>query len=138
MIVRSNRIYILNFKGCCQTRLKHTVETGPTTRCENSLQTLATLGIIHFFLILFIYIFRERGRKGEREGKKHQRERKTLISCLSYIPWLGNKPTTQACALTKNRTGNLSLCRTIPNQLSHVSQSGIIHLLILDTMIGNT
>ena len=30
--------------------------------------------------------FRERGREGEREGKKHQYESETLIGCLSHVP----------------------------------------------------
>ena len=30
--------------------------------------------------------FRERGKEGEREGEKHQRERETSISCLSHTP----------------------------------------------------
>ena len=35
---------------------------------------------------------------------------------------LGTWPTTQARALTENRTGDHSDHRTIPNQLSHTSQ----------------
>ena len=34
----------------------------------------------------------------------------------------GAQPTTQACALTRNRTGRLVLCRKMPNQRSHTSQ----------------
>ena len=44
------------------------------------------------------------------------------IICLSHVPQLGTKPTTQACALTWNPTRNLSVCRTMPNQLSHSGQ----------------
>ena len=32
------------------------------------------------------------------------------------------EPTTQACAPTRNPTGNLSLCRMMPNPLSHAGQ----------------
>ena len=34
----------------------------------------------------------------------------------------GDLPTTQACALTGNRTSDLLLCRMMPNELSHASQ----------------
>ena len=65
----------------------------------------------------FIYLFSEGGAKGgQREGEKHQCVRETLISCLSYAPQPGHGPTTQACALTRNRTSDLSLCGTILNQ----------------------
>ena len=35
---------------------------------------------------------------------------------------VASEPATQACALTGNQTGDISLCRTIPNQLSHTGQ----------------
>ena len=38
-------------------------------------------------------------------------------------PQLGTRPTTQACALTGNRTGDPSVFRTTPNPLIHTSQS---------------
>ena len=53
-----------------------------------------------------MYLFRERGREGEREGEKHPCERETSISCLSHtpnwgpglqprhVPWLGIEPVT--------------------------------------------
>ena len=41
------------------------------------------------------------------------RGRETLIGCLSHAPWLGTKPATQACGLTRNRTSNFLLCRTV-------------------------
>ena len=33
-----------------------------------------------------LFIFRERGREGEREEEKHRCARDTLISCLSHAP----------------------------------------------------
>ena len=49
---------------------------------------------LFFFLRLYLFTFRERGRKGEREGEKQERVRDTLIVCLSHAPnWgLGPKP----------------------------------------------
>ena len=41
----------------------------------------------------FIYLFfREKGRKGEREGEKQQCERQTLISQLLHVPQPGTGP----------------------------------------------
>ena len=37
-------------------------------------------------------------------------------------PQLGTWPTTKACALTGNQTGDLSVCRLVLNPLSHTSQ----------------
>ena len=74
-----------------------------------------------FFLFLFL-IFRERRREGKREGEKHQCKIETSIGCVLYVSWLGAELTTQACALTRNRTGDLSLCGTTTNQLSHTSK----------------
>ena len=58
----------------------------------------------------------------QREGKGGRR-RETSPSCLSFALRLGIKPATQACALTRNQTGDLSLCRLTPNPLSHPGQS---------------
>ena len=44
--------------------------------------------------------------RGERRGKGG---RETLISCLSNVPPLGTKPTTQASALTRNWTRDFSI-----------------------------
>ena len=63
----------------------------------------------HFYVILkrfYLFIFRERGREGEREGEKHWCARETLIGCLlhtsnwrsgpqlRHVPWLGIEPVT--------------------------------------------
>ena len=86
---------------------------------------------------IYLFIFREKGREGEREGEKHRRERGTWISCCSWAPCPGTKPTTQACALTENRTSDLPLCRTTPKQLSHAEPEGnscfIVHLAAYET-----
>ena len=71
------------------------------------------------FKIFYLFVFRESVKRGREtstwETSKH---------CLSYAPWLGTEPTTQACAVTRNQTCNLSLCRMTPNQLSHTGQGG--------------
>ena len=64
----------------------------------------------------------ERGREGEREGKKHRCERETAIGYLLHSLQLGTKPATQAWALMRNRTCDLLVCGMTPNTLSHTSQ----------------
>ena len=49
------------------------------------------------------------------------RERNINGLPLTHIP-TRERPATQACARTGNRTGTLSLCETTPNQLSHTGQ----------------
>ena len=48
----------------------------------------------------YLFIFRQRGREGEREGEKHQ------CVVVSYTSPAGDPATTQAGALTGNRTSD--------------------------------
>ena len=74
--------------------------------------------LLFFFLRLYLFIFIERGREGERE---------TLMCGLPLsLPLLGTWPTTQACALTGNRTGHPLIRRLALNPLSHSSQGRIL------------
>ena len=68
-------------------------------------------------MILFIYLFiyREREREGERDGYKHQ------CVVAFYMPQLGTWPTSQAFALTGNRTSDPLVRRLALNPLSHTS-----------------
>ena len=75
-----------------------------------------------FFLNLFI--FRQRGREGEREGEKHQC---VVVYCMSP---LGTWPTTQTCASTRNRTSDPLVLRPALNPLSHTSQGCSQQILI--------
>ena len=45
-----------------------------------------------------------------------ERERNVPSGCMTP------RPTAQACALTLNRTGELSVCGMTPNPLNHSSQ----------------
>ena len=74
------------------------------------------------FFNIYLFIFGERGREGEREGEKYQCERETLTGCLFHAPHPGAEPTTRACALTGNQTSDISLCRMTSSQLSHTGQ----------------
>ena len=77
---------------------------------------------IFFFLRFYLFTFRERGREGERKGEKHQYMRDTSITLPLTCPQLGTCLTTQACALTGNRTGDLSVHRPVLSPLSRPSQ----------------
>ena len=69
-----------------------------------------------FFLLRFyLFIFRKRGEREKERGT-------SVCGCLSYAPLLGTWPTTQACALTGNQTGDPLVCRLALNPLSHTSQ----------------
>ena len=88
------------------------------------------------FLFYFIYLFLEKG-----EGREKERERKIYVRqkhqlAVSHIPRPGIKPATWACALTRNQTGDLSLCRMTPSHLSHTSQGADIRSHLLDKYLG--
>ena len=69
----------------------------------------------HFKDFIYLLFFLERG-----QGREKERERN--ITC----PQLGTWPTTQACALTGNQTGDHPVCRPALNPLSHTSQGQLI------------
>ena len=71
---------------------------------------------LEFFLKKILFIFRQRGREGEREGEKHQ--------CVAapHVPLLGTWPATQARAPTGNRTSDPLVYRPVLNPLKHTSQ----------------
>ena len=69
----------------------------------------------------YLFICREEDAR-EKEGEKHQWERITVIGCLLYVPQPEIEFKTQACVLTGNWTGNISLCGRMPNLLNHTSQ----------------
>ena len=67
----------------------------------------------------FIYFFME-GKGAEREGKRRRkRGRETsMCGCFSHGPYWGTWPTTQACSLTGNQTGDPLVHRLVFNPLS--------------------
>ena len=90
------------------------------------------LFVLLFIFILkrfYLFIFRERGREGKREGEKHLCERETPTGCLLYAPWPGTEPATQAHTLTGNWARSFSLCRMTPNQPSHAAQGCFVFML---------
>ena len=73
-------------------------------------------------LVRFLFIYFQREGKGGRKILMQERN-------IDWLPlpstWTGTKHTTKACALTGNRTSNLLLCGTKPNQLSHTGQGPV-------------
>ena len=77
---------------------------------------------ISFFKRCCSLIFREGERERERERETLMWERNIDELPLIHAP-TGTEPATQACALIRNWTGYLSVCRVTPNQMSHAGQS---------------
>ena len=74
-----------------------------------------SIWLILFFKRFCLFIFRERGKEGEREGEKHR-------SVASWVCPSWGPAETQVCALPENRTCHLSLCGMALRQLSHSRQ----------------
>ena len=75
----------LNTKLCITSELQHFFKTYSPfpALCVSSGNTRGCLSVcLHFLLFLrfYLFIFRERGKEGEREGKKHQC---VVASCTS-------------------------------------------------------
>ena len=69
-----------------------------------------------FFKRFYLFIFRERGKQGEREGEKHQ------CVVASHTPPTGDPAETQACTQTGNPINDPLIGRPLLNPLSHTSQ----------------
>ena len=77
---------------------------------------LGTEGLQDSFLRYYLFIFRERGREGERE--------RNITVWLSLArPLLRTWPLTQACAPTENQTSDTLVCRSMLSPLSYTSDS---------------
>ena len=81
--------------------------------------------LIIYFLKGFMYLFLERG-----EGREKEKEGNIDVWLLLTCPQQGTQPTTQACALTGNRTSNPLLCSLVLSPLSHTSlgRSHIVYM----------
>ena len=79
---------------------------------------------IHFLAlknIFYLFIFRERGMEGEK-GRETAMCKRYMDRMPIARPQPGTWPSTQASALTGNRTSNLLVPRLALNPLSHTSQ----------------
>ena len=70
---------------------------------------------ISFFLSIYLFIFREMGREGEKE-------RNINVWLPLTHPLLGTLLATQACVLTGNQTSDPLVCGPVLSPLSHNSQ----------------
>ena len=77
--------------------------------------------LFYFFMILFIY-FLERGKEGKRE-------RNINVWLPLTRPLLGTWPTTQACALTGNWTGNSLIRGPVLNQWATPARAQFYYLI---------
>ena len=77
--------------------------------------------IVTYLFELFYFIFRG-------EGTEEERGRNINMWLPVTRPLLGTWPSTQACALTGNQTGDPLVHRLALNPLSHISQGS--HVLI--------
>ena len=68
------------------------------------------------FSFVFFFFLREG------KGRKKRGGETSMYGCLSRAPLLGTWPTTQARALTRNRTDDSSFHRLALSTLSHISQ----------------
>ena len=103
--------------GARHPEMKKRVEDAFILTCNVSLEYEKTyvchlLFIAFFFKILFIFIEGKGGRK---------RERSITVWLPLTCPALGTWPATQACALTRNRTGDPLVGTLAFNPLSHTS-----------------
>ena len=74
------------------------------------------------FLNLTLFWFLERGKGREKRGRETLMGERNISWLPSICTLTGTKPTIQAHALTGNRTGDLSVCRTMPSQLNHTNE----------------
>ena len=81
--------------------------------------------ILTYFFKDLIYLFLERG-----EGREKEREKNVNVWLPLTSPQLGTWPTTEACALTGNWTGNPLVCKPALNPLSHTSQGSWWHFWV--------
>ena len=92
---------------------------------SHHMSSCVSCAFLFFKKILFIYLFLERG-----EGKEKEKERNINVWLSLAHPPLGTWPTTQACALTGNRTSDPLVYRPALNPLSHTSQGRVVSFLI--------
>ena len=75
--------------------------------------------------------------EGEREEEKHRCEREIWLCCLPHTAPARTEPTTQACAPTRNQSGDLLLSERTSNQLSHTGQGSVPSLRMGEDLQGS-
>ena len=82
---------------------------------ETTIYGVPTMCLLLYFLKVFICLFLEGGREGEREGNIN-------VWLSLERPLLETQATTQPCTLTGNQTGDPLVRSPVLNPLSHTSQ----------------
>ena len=111
--------------------IESTIQSYLSTHHTYGLQNLPNPVPVHFFKD-FIYLFLDRG-----EGREKERKRSIRVWLPLPYPPPGAWPTTQACALTGNPTGDSLVHRPVLNPLSHTSQ-GYLCILTRKKMFQHT
>ena len=78
-----------------------------------------------YFLKRFYLFILQRG-----EGREKEKGRNINVWLPLMCPLSGTRPTTQACVLTGNHTGDPLICTLAPNPLSHTSQGPFLFFKI--------
>ena len=89
-----------------------------------------------FLKRFYLFIFREKGRKGER-GREKLRCKRHINRLPLTCPPLGTWPTTLEFALTGNRTRHLPVRRLVLSPLSHTSHSRVWSFFLGDEYFLN-
>ena len=94
---------------------------------QMSLQLALSVFCLAYFSRFYLFIFRYRGKEGEME--------KNINLLLLTCPQMGTWPRSQACALTRNQSSDLSVRRLMLNPLSHTSQGSVSEILGSESML---
>ena len=87
------------------------------------------LCFFNFLKKLYLFIFRQRGRKEERDEAKHWCARETSIGCFSQAPSRGLSPQPRHVHWLGVELVTFLLCGTIPSQLNHTGQECFLYLV---------
>ena len=82
--------------------------------------------VLSFFLDFIYFVFRERGREGEREGEKHP------CVVASEAPPTADLAHNPGMCPDRSQTGNPSVCRPALNPLSHTSRDYFYIYIYMD------
>ena len=95
---------------------------------SKNIEDICFLSFLRLYLFYFILLL-ERGKGGWKRGRETSMCKRYIDRLPLTCPQPGTRPATQACALTGNRTSDLSVHRLVLNPLSHTSQGDMYFLM---------